>query len=150
VSERRNTGGRTASASGIAPRIARVLIVDDEPLIGKSLCMALGDEFEIHTAADPAVALEWLTSGDWFDVIFCDLMMPTMSGVDLRARVVERSPELAARIVFITGGLLLPHVQALLESVPNTVLAKPFDLDAMRDLIRRRTAPVPGSERSII
>lgn len=138
VTERRSTGAR--SASGAAPRIARVLVVDDEPHIGRSLCLALGDEFDVTSTVDPDEALRWLTSGDWYDVVLCDLMMPTMSGVDLRARVLEHSPDLAARIIFVTGGLLLPHVQALLESVPNTVLAKPFDLDAMRALIRRRTA----------
>jgi DNA-binding NtrC family response regulator len=132
----------------MAPRVARVLVIDDEPRIGRSLCLALGDEFEVVSTEDAAEALKWLTAGDWFDVIFCDLMMPAMNGVELRARVSECSPDLAARIVFVTGGLLLPHVQALLESVPNTVLAKPFDLDAMRDLIRRRTARETGTSRA--
>jgi hypothetical protein len=44
----------------------------------------------------------------------------------------------AARIVFITGGLLLPQVRALLDSVPNTCLEKPLDLEGLRELIRRR------------
>lgn len=121
--------------------MGRVLIVDDELLVAESLRRILSDEFEVAATSAPTMALAWLTSGNWYDVILCDVMMPGMNGVELRERVERAAPEMAARFIFMTGGLLLPRVQALLENTPNLVLAKPFDYGALRELIRRR---MPG------
>ena len=124
--------------SGTIPRVGRVLIVDDELLLAESLRRILADEFEVTATSAPTMALAWLTSGDRYDVILCDVMMPGMHGVELRARVERVAPELAARFVFMTGGILMPEVQALLDHTPSIVLAKPFDYGALRELIRRR------------
>jgi CheY-like chemotaxis protein len=125
-------------------RIARVLIVDDELLVAESLRRVLSDEFEVTSTTEPASALARLTSGDeWYDVILCDVMMPAIDGVELHARVAALAPYVAARFIFVTGGILLPHVQARLEGVSNLVLAKPFDFGGLRELIRRRTPVRP-------
>jgi CheY-like chemotaxis protein len=115
-----------------------VLVIDDEAMVAKSLQLVLAGEFDVSRTTDPQQALEWLSGGQSFDVILCDVMMPNINGVELRNRVEQFSPNQAARIVFITGGLLLPHVRVLLDSVPNTCLEKPLDLDGLRELIRRR------------
>lgn len=127
-------------------RVGRVLVVDDEFLVAESLRRVLADEFEVTIANETATALARLTSGDWYDVVLCDIMMPGMNGVALHDHVKRSQPELAARFIFITGGIVLPHVQAMLMDVSNLVLAKPLDLPALRELIRRRTRPVaPGA-----
>ena len=64
--------------------------------------------------------------------------MPVMTGIELRDAVNAVDPNLAARIVLVTGAVLIPGVRALLDGVPNTVLAKPFDFAGLRELIRRR------------
>ena len=128
--------------------MARILVVDDERLLGESIRRGLSNEFEVRTTTDAGEALGWLTSGDWYDVILCDVMMPTMTGVELRHRVHAVRPDLAARIVFMTGGILWAHVRELLDAVPNTVIAKPFDLGALRELIHRRTASEPPPKRA--
>jgi CheY-like chemotaxis protein len=119
-------------------RIARVLVVDDEPHVADALRLVLSDEFSVEVATRPEDALGRLTSGDWYDVILCDVMMPAMNGIELRNRVHAVRPDLAARIVFITGGILWEAVRKLLDSVPNLALEKPLDLGALRALIRRR------------
>jgi two-component system NtrC family sensor kinase len=125
--------------SGTIRRVGRVLIVDDELLLGQSLSRILGDEFEVTVTAASTMALAWLTSEErWYDVILCDVMMPGMHGVELHDRVAQVAPEQAARFIFMTGGILVPEVQALLDRTPCIVLAKPFDYGALRDLIRRR------------
>ncbi|HEX8793970.1 MAG TPA: response regulator [Polyangiaceae bacterium] len=129
--------------SGTIRRVGRVLIVDDELLLAESLRCILADEFEVTATSAPSLALAWLTSGDWYDVILCDVMMPGMNGVELRAQVERAVPELAARFVFMTGGILLPEVQVLLDQTPSIVLAKPFDYGALRELIRRRVLGQP-------
>jgi CheY-like chemotaxis protein len=125
-------------ASGTVARRPRVLVVDDEPLVAESLRLVLSDEFTVVATTDPQQALARVGGGESFDVILCDVMMPLMTGPELRDRLDEVAPDQAARIVFITGGILLPHVRALLERVPNAWLEKPIDLDGLRDLIRRR------------
>jgi CheY-like chemotaxis protein len=124
--------------SDLPGHAVRVLVVDDDPWVVDSLRLVLSDEFEVETTTSALRALEWLTSGRWYDVILCDVMMSELDGVELRNRVHSARPEVAARIVFVTGGIVLPHVRDLLDGVPNTVLEKPLDLGALRELIRRR------------
>jgi CheY-like chemotaxis protein len=126
--------------------VARVLVIDDELLVAESLRRALSDEFDVTVATESAAALARMVSGEWYDVVLCDIMLPGMHGVALHDHVKRDQPEVAARFIFVTGGAVLPHVQTLLQSVSNLVLAKPLDLPALRELIRRRTRPVePGT-----
>jgi CheY-like chemotaxis protein len=126
------------TASGTLPRRARVLVVDDEPLVAESLRLVLSDEFLVSATTYPEQALAQIESGESFDVLLCDVMMPLMNGVELRNRIDAISPDQAARIVFVTGGIVRPDVRALLEGVPNAWLEKPIDLEGLRELIRRR------------
>jgi CheY-like chemotaxis protein len=125
-----------AHSSGTYAHAPRVLIVDDESRIVDVLRRLLSDEFEVTTTTRPAQALELLTSGTWFDVVLCDVNMPTMNGIELRNRLHATHPEQAGRIVFVTGEVQWNN--PILESVPNTILGKPFDVAALRDFIRRR------------
>jgi DNA-binding NtrC family response regulator len=123
------------------PRAARVLVIDDEIRIASALRKLLSDEFETAATTRPDEALEWLTSDGWYDVILCDVMMPTMNGIELRNRVHAVRPDLAARIIFVTGGIVVAHLRDLLDKTPNMVLEKPIDFAALRELIRRRARP---------
>jgi len=130
--------GASRPASGTRTRIARVLVVDDEALVVQSLRLVLSGEFEIFGTTHAQEALEWLSSGQTYDVILCDVMMPGLNGVELLEQVAAFSPDQAARLVFVTGGLVLPEVRSMLDRVSNAVLEKPIDLDGLRELIRRR------------
>ena len=132
------TDASVRNPSGTVARRARVLVVDDERLVGDSLRRVLADEFSVTATTDPEQALAGIASGESFDVILCDVMMPVMNGVELRDRIDAISPDQAARIVFVTGGIVIAEVRALLESVPNAWLEKPIDVEGLRDLIRRR------------
>ena len=126
------------SISGVRTRPACVLIVDDEPGIARPLCELLSDEFAVRTTSSPREAFASILSGAWYDVILCDVMMPEMTGVDFHERLHAVNPPLAARIVFMTGGVDDEHLQAVLDSLPNLVLEKPVDMEDLRELIRRR------------
>jgi CheY-like chemotaxis protein len=133
-------------------KAGRVLVVDDEPLILESIRLVLSNEFAVVVTTLPEQALAWMTPGASaeagrppevsprvpFDVVLCDVMMPGMNGIELRDRIHAVSPEQAARIVFVTGGALLPHVRAMLERVPNAWLEKPIDMEGLREFVRRR------------
>jgi CheY-like chemotaxis protein len=125
-----------------------VLIVDDDLLVAQSLVRILADEFDVSSTAAPSIALGWITSGKSYDLVLCDVMMPGMNGLELRAHVERVAPEQAMRFVFMTGGILLPEVQALLDATPSIVLAKPFDYEALRELIRRWVPGEPSGRQA--
>jgi CheY-like chemotaxis protein len=133
--------------SGIRIRPARVLVVDDEPRIAEPLRELLSDEFVVRSTSSPREAFASVLRGAWYDVILCDVMMPEMTGIDLHERLQVVHPQLAARMVFMTGGVGDDHVQAVLDSLPHLVLHKPLDVADLREFIRRRVLVDPPRQR---
>ncbi|HLK90894.1 MAG TPA: response regulator [Polyangia bacterium] len=117
------------------PIRARVLIIDDVPAFGRSIARALEDhEVTVVHRADDAFAR--LADDQGFDVILCDLLMPEISGRGVFDRLRTEWPELAPRVIFMTGGAFTPESRELIEHSPQTVLTKPFSLDELRAAIR--------------
>jgi CheY-like chemotaxis protein len=128
----------TQTHSGIRRRPGRVLILDDEVILAGALRDLLSDENEIVVESRAEAALVRLRRGEHYDVVLCDVMMPNMSGVELHARLSLSHPEVAARMVFMSGGYFGSHIESYLARVPNLVLQKPFDIGGLRALIERR------------
>ncbi len=124
------------------PRL-RVLVVDDEAAIGRTLAIGLADEFDVTTATSGREGLERLSEGDRFDVVLCDLMMPDVSGMDLYDRVAEASARLGSRFVFVTGGAFTERARAFVQRVSAPVLEKPFDLTRLSAVLRDRGREPP-------
>jgi PAS domain S-box-containing protein len=124
------------------PRL-RVLVVDDEAAIGRTLAIGLADEFDVTTATSGREGLERLSEGDRFDVVLCDLMMPDVSGMDLYDRVAEASARLGSRFVFVTGGAFTERARAFVQRVSALVLEKPFDLTRLSAVLRDRGREPP-------
>jgi len=129
-----------ADTSGRDKR-GRVLIVDDEPLVGNILHRILAVAHDVVVLPSARTAVEQLEAGERFDVILCDLMMPDMSGVDFHHAVAERMPACADRIVFITGGAFSSHARDFLDGVANERINKPFDATLVRRVVRRFVEP---------
>ncbi len=122
----------------LAGRRGRVLVIDDDPIIGTSLGRILRDHDVIAVRSGRA-ALAHLAEDRDIDVILCDVMMPEMTGMELHAELARIAPHLIDRMVFITGGAFVPRARAFLEELPNERLEKPFDLHTLRSLVRRFT-----------
>ncbi len=121
------------------PTRVTVLVVDDEASVGAALRRTLRDhEVTIFTRASEA--LDLIEGGKRFDVIFSDLMMPGMSGMEFYAELTRRLPDQARRMVFISGGAFTQEAHAFLDVIPNPRLDKPFDLQAVRALVQRVAA----------
>ncbi len=121
-----------------AIRRGRVLVVDDEPMIGATIRRTLAADHDVsvtHTAAD---ALALITAGSRFDVIFSDLMMPQMTGMDFYERLRASEAEQASRIVFLTGGAFTQHAREFLDQATNEWMEKPFDLALLRSIVNAR------------
>lgn len=124
-----------ATASGRPRARARILVVDDEPAIGHALRRMLGRDHDVVLETDAQAALDLLVN-DRFDVVFCDLMMPRLSGMELFTALSERSPEQAERVVFLTGGAFSPRSEEFLEAHHARCLPKPFTREAVTDVVR--------------
>jgi CheY-like chemotaxis protein/anti-sigma regulatory factor (Ser/Thr protein kinase) len=116
---------------------ARVLVVDDEPLVADMLRRTLSEIHDVSAVTDAESALERILSGDEFDVIFCDLLMPRMSGMDLYEELEKHRPGVQERIVFMTGGAFTERAAKFLATVPNPKLTKPFDLAMIERVVAR-------------
>jgi PAS domain S-box-containing protein len=110
----------------VASRHGRVLVVDDEPFVVSAIQIILARTHDFVGVASGAEALKILEYDDRFDVILCDLMMQQGSGMDLYNAIARRQPELARRMLFMTGGAYTQHAQRFLAAVPNPCIEKPF------------------------
>lgn len=132
-----------AEKSPVAPALPplKVLVVDDEPRVVTALARMLGGQHQVTCAHDALEALAHARSGAHWDVVLCDVMMPSMSGLELHRQLKGERPELARRFVFITGGGYSPRVQQQLESTGLGLLEKPLDQGRLLELLQASGCP---------
>jgi CheY-like chemotaxis protein len=111
-----------------------VLVLDDDPLVARALRRLLEPPHRVEELSGGRDALERLGAGARWDVVFCDLMMPDMTGMDWHAEVARAFPDLAPRVVFVTGGAFTEAARDFLRRVPNPRLEKPFEPAEVRRL----------------
>ncbi|MCY1015514.1 PAS domain S-box protein [Pyxidicoccus sp. MSG2] len=116
----------------------RLLVVDDEPLVCTALGRTLRPHHDVTLSTRAQEALERIEAGERFDVVFCDLMMPGMSGMDFYSALKERYPEQARCVVFLTGGAVTQQARAFLETVPSPHIEKPFAGRELLSLVQER------------
>ncbi|WP_164010919.1 two-component regulator propeller domain-containing protein [Pyxidicoccus trucidator] len=127
----------------VAPptRRAKLLVVDDEPLVARGVARLLAGEYSAESTSSAKEALERLSQGERFDLMLCDVMMPEMSGEAFFHQLAEVAPDQRERVVFITGGAFTPEARAFLESLPpGRCLLKPLAADVLRALVREQLA----------
>ena len=118
----------------------RLLVVDDDVLVARTLARQLSGH-HVEVVLSGAAALDRLSrSGDSFDLVLCDVMMPDMTGMDVYEAVQEKHPELAQRFVFVSGGGVTERSRRFLERHSQRVLPKPIDSRQLCELLER-TAP---------
>ncbi len=106
----------------------RVLIVDDEEAVRRPMARFLGRRgAQVDEAPDGAEALARL-GAQQPDVILVDLRMPRMSGVELYEQLEETRPELAARVLFLSGDISQLSEPGNTPVARERVLVKPLEL----------------------
>ena len=129
---------RTTDPVPTVSKRARVLIVDDEPMVVAFMRRCLAKEHDVIGVTCAAEALSRIRAGDEFELIVCDLMMPEISGFELYKRVSTEMPALAERFLFMTGGTFTADAQAFVDSLAAPYLEKPFAPAQLRTLVRER------------
>jgi PAS domain S-box-containing protein len=109
----------------VAPPRRRILIIDDEPRLAQSMRMLIEPSHDVSVTTRGAEALAWVSEGQRFDLVLCDLQMPGTTGMDVYSHLRAHAPELAERLVFISGGAYTQATRDFVRSVRNRILEKP-------------------------
>jgi two-component system, cell cycle sensor histidine kinase and response regulator CckA len=124
-------------AEQVLPTLARsrILMIDDEAAVGRSIRLLLAPDHEVVNVTRALDGLAQLEAGEVFDMILCDVMMPEMSGIELFAQLQARFPAYTQRTVFMTGGAFTSQAREALESLGTPRLEKPFSEGQLRKMI---------------
>jgi CheY-like chemotaxis protein len=118
-------------------QLERVLLIDDDPDVAEALSTMLAKEgLQVSRAATGAEGMAMLEANDW-DAVFLDVRLPDLSGPDIYARLEASKPELAQRVVFVTGGVWRSESRLRQELPPQPILAKPCTQDQVRAVLRQ-------------
>lgn len=115
----------------------RILVVDDEPAILRAVSRTL-NQHAVVCCATASQALEQVRQDAAFELVLCDVMMPEMTGPELKKRLQLQHPQLARRLVFSTGGATDNQAGGALGDTP--VLRKPMPAAEMRARIQELAA----------
>jgi len=114
-----------------------VLVVDDEPSMRRAL-RALFERagYRVTEAASAAEALARVAEAPGPDAVVSDVLMPEASGLEFYDALMKRAPNLAGRVVFLTGAAGDPKVHTRIEQRGVPLLAKTDDLRLVVDAVR--------------
>ena len=129
----------TIAAASVEPTTrhrGRVLVVDDEPALCKTIERILSTDHNVIIAASARDALVRIEGGERFDVILSDLMMPDMTGMELYGEMARSKPDQAAKMIFMTGGAFSPDAAEFLGRGTNPSIEKPFKAAVLRELVQ--------------
>jgi putative nucleotidyltransferase with HDIG domain len=114
----------------------RILVVDDEPPIREVVCSMLSSaNFVCSQSSSGKEALALLQSGEEFELMLSDMMMPVMDGEALLAATKERFPDMP--VVMVTA---MHDISVALNAIRNGAydyLLKPFDREQLLATVRR-------------
>jgi DNA-binding NtrC family response regulator len=112
-----------------------MLVVDDEPSIGKALTLGLSSkELEVDVAENGRIGVR-LGSWKQYDVLIADLCLPDIDGLEVIRRIKSHSPEIVS--IVITGN---PSRETSMEATSQGVcgyLEKPLDMKSIKNAIER-------------
>jgi CheY-like chemotaxis protein len=111
----------------------RVLVVDDEPMIGRLVQAAL-EGHVVETTVEPTVALGRVADRP-YDLVLCDLKMPSMSGIEFYNELCRRRPDLKSCFVLMTGAAADQELDKFVALNEVTILRKPFMMKELRQQV---------------
>jgi DNA-binding NtrC family response regulator len=117
---------------------AKILILDDEPIVGDRLKPALEKcGYDVETQTDSQAAIDQLARTR-YDVLITDLKMAGPSGLDVLRFVQEQTP--STRVIVITGYATAEQAKESMKGGAVDFIAKPFRISQLRELIARTLA----------
>jgi two-component system NtrC family sensor kinase len=112
----------------------RILVIDSDPQTVGLVEATAGSTHEVVSMASGFAALERIAIGRAFDIIFCELDLPDLSGKEIHKRLAESAPTTAAKLVFLVTDMKAHR--PFLDGLRNHYLQRPFNAAGLRETIR--------------
>ncbi|MBN1847061.1 MAG: response regulator [Deltaproteobacteria bacterium] len=117
------------------PEKLKVLVLDDEPIVGKRLKPALSKiGCEVEVFEEPKSALTRIEEKE-FDIVVTDIRMDEIDGMEVLDYVAKRWPR--TKVVMITGYAMMALAREAMEKGAFDFIAKPFKPDDLRRVIAK-------------
>lgn len=130
------------SISGVETKMYRVLIVDDEKIEREGIRFLLSDEqekWEIYEASNGKQALQVLREHE-IDILFTDVKMPHMDGLELAARAKKENENL--KIIIFSGYNDFAFAQEAIRNGVSDYVLKPVDPDRFHETLKKTEAEI--------
>lgn len=128
------------------PKKKNVLVVDDEKLVSMDLKKIITSEGHDVITTQSGIDASRAIEDSNIDLVFLDLMLPDISGVEVLKEIKKVKSNLP--VVIITGYPDSEVMNRALELGPISVLKKPFSREQIRDLLKILLAPTTGMGRA--
>jgi DNA-binding NtrC family response regulator len=120
-----------------------VLLLDDEPIVGKRLKPALAKiGCNVEVFEQPALALKRIDEKE-FDIVVTDIRMDDIDGIQVLEHVTKKSPR--TRVIMITGYAMMALAREAMEKGAFDFIAKPFQPDDLRKVIAKAAKALGSS-----
>ena len=112
----------------------RILVCDDEVFLARAIQRHL-KALDVDVVHDGSDAIARLAEDPDYDLVICDMMMPNVTGMDVYETVEKTNPDLAERIVFMTGGTFTPRSAEFRDREGIRFLDKPIKLEELWKIV---------------
>lgn len=124
----------------------KVLVLEDEPIIGKVTSRTLMTEgFEADIAPNGYAAKDKVDTHNRYEFLILDIKTPGINGMQLYEYLEKEYPELTEKVIFTTGDSLGDVTMSFLQRVKRPFLNKPYTPSQLKDLIRAAFYVEPAS-----
>ncbi|MBP3337987.1 MAG: response regulator [Lachnospiraceae bacterium] len=122
-----------------ANRTKNILIIDDDPMMLRTVKNGLKDKYNVATAVSGKIALTYLEKKTDIDVILLDYEMPVENGPKVFAKIRAMETMQDVPIVFLTGMNETEKIKQVLSLKPQGYLLKPIEFDKLMYTIEKVT-----------
>jgi DNA-binding NtrC family response regulator len=113
----------------------QILVLDDEPIVGKRLVPALAKMgCEVESFEEPQKALQRIEEKT-FDIVVTDIRMEDIDGIEVLEKVKARSDH--TKVIMITGYATVEMAREALGKGAFDFIAKPFKPNDLREVVAR-------------
>jgi len=117
------------------PERLKILLLDDEPIVGKRLKPALAKiGCDVEVFEDPKQALKRIDDTE-FDIVVTDIRMDEINGIQVLEHVTRKS--LRTKVIIITGYAMMSLAREAMKKGAFDFIAKPFRPDDLREVIAK-------------
>jgi len=114
----------------------RLLVVDDEPMIGRALEMLLRDRYSVQSVQSVDEARRRFLTGFRAELVLCDISMPGGSGTQLWQWLEHHRPRVCLQFAFMSGDPQSAEAREAIGKTGVSCLQKPFDLLELEETLR--------------